>query len=212
MPRHVTHKDAFNDLADMADWASGVGVCGIWTYSELGRRWNWHRMTARRFVWNLASNGMARIEPRDNSFCVILLKDQWDSDSVAFQRKKEGFKDAESMLLTVICSAMDLSEWNVRNLAAVNTRRGRGRPSRKAPEQAVLNVWIYLLNTLCGFPAHRVAREFMLTRKAVQSAAMRVEERREQDPAFDAQVTMLEAAYRAALAATKRTYSPWSTD
>ena len=145
-----SHEELFDDLTGMADWSAGIGDCGEISERMLAARWDYPRSQVRRFLANAEAHGLIRRFVRTTGTRLNLLSDKWIFDSGSLPRSREiPIKSADYIAQTVVAAFHHAPMASLK--AMIGGRRGRGRPSRKASQQIMVNLWLYLLNTSAGF-------------------------------------------------------------
>jgi len=200
----TTHAEAFNHLVAIADWSGGQGNAGCWSERMLADRWGWNQTKVRRFLLRLERSRVIRRVLRFSGTAIILLKNKWEFEGETLPRiPSADIGGTERITLAVVATYFDMAESHIRGI--MNSRTGRrGRPSRIQRDQDAVSMWIYLMNTSGGFTAHQIMSRTGVHRRAVMRIAAAIEDRRDNDPEFEATITAMEAAYRAAEAVIRR--------
>lgn len=194
----MSHQAAFEDLAALADWSGGYGNAGVWSCAMLGKRWGWAKVTVHRFLVRAGEMRLIRLIRRNGGTNIILLKSQWDLNAVSLPKTPRAqITHSEQIAVTVVATHFDVAESYIRGIINSRSRR-RGRPARARRDQDAVSVVIYLINTSGGFTAQQIRLFYGMHRRAIQHAAASIEDRRDNDPDFDASITVMEAMYRAA--------------
>lgn len=199
-----TTEEALADLHGMADWADGTGNCGCWSTRLLAGRWGWPHLKAHRYLARLAGANVIRKIRRNTGTHIILLKKHGEFDAVSLSRAKRGdVGRVEQISLSIVATFFGVAESHVRGILNSRTRK-RGRPSRHQRDQDIASMWIYAMHICGGLTPHQIMARNGVNRRAIVRTAAAIEDRRDNDPAFDSTLTQIEAAYRAAEAVIRR--------
>ena len=192
----ASKEDALNDLRSLAHWVEGIGYCNGVSIRWLASRWLWGRSTTRTFLENCQAQGILRKQITSSGVDLIILKDN------------EKFKGGPTMkssitvdcrvLIRIVSHIFGISDRQIEQCVTSN-RGKRGRPSRPREDQKAFHVWIYALNCIAGHSSERVSTKTGLHRRAIQSAAASIENKRDQDILLNMQLDSIEAAYHAAI-------------